>query len=216
MGQLAEPKKYHPDFKPDRPSVYWPDKDPESKGAEEASERIQALAQPRERKDKDIRNAEWPVSESAKSAVASGRIAQLAQHKAFSPHYNMPRVVRSAAAAVNPAAKEAKASNRVCELAKPRRTYEKDYEPKWGAVEEGALKADASQRVQQLSQPKPIPQEYQMVRNAIWQPSEGAMKATPTQRTLQLSKAKKRNALCPKPTCAAAVPQSYYMMARPM
>ena len=38
-----------------RPSVYWPDKDPDKTTGEGASERIAELAKPKERKDKDIR-----------------------------------------------------------------------------------------------------------------------------------------------------------------
>ncbi|XP_076461201.1 sperm microtubule associated protein 2-like isoform X2 [Babylonia areolata] len=148
--QLAEHRKYHSEFQGERPvqSVV-------SAAARltKASDHVTNLALPKSRPDGPFRDPQWPVSDQAKSAVASARCMELARAKPLAEGFQHAKEIEWP---VSKAAKRAQASGRLLELARPITRASMDhlqFNPNAFAVKESALKGGIPRRIEELAQP---------------------------------------------------------------
>ncbi|KAL8579019.1 hypothetical protein ACOMHN_035958 [Nucella lapillus] len=147
---LAEHRKYHPEFQGERPiqSVV-------SAAARVAkpSEYVSSLATPKARLDGPFREPLWPVTDQAKSAVATARCMELARAKPLTEGFQHAREIEWP---VTKAAKHAQASGRLNELARPISRASMDhlqFNPNAFTVKESALKGGIPRRIEELAQP---------------------------------------------------------------
>ena len=135
----------------------------------------------------------WPVSNAAKSAVASTKIESLAQPKPLHRDY---RVEKSVYSVVSEAAKRCQPSERTDFLARAKTYNELPIKPNsrwdWGEwdsdIPEAAKRAEASERLSTLSRPKSLHSRYQECRPASWTVPEHAKKTLPSLRIQKLAR----------------------------
>nr|KAG5709378.1 hypothetical protein BaRGS_029227 [Batillaria attramentaria] len=147
---LAEHRPYHPDFKPERPiqSIVT-----EPARNARCTDHVSSLANPKKRVPGPFRHPQWPVTEQAKTAVASSRCMELARSKPLAEGFQLAREVEWP---VTKAAKRAQASGRVIELATPITRASMDhvqFNPEAFIVKESALKGVIPGRIQDLAEP---------------------------------------------------------------
>lgn len=148
--RLAEPKKSHQDYLPERP-VMWP----VSEAAKRAvtSSRVEQLACPKKRSDGPFREPMWRVSSGSRRAVATPRILELSRHKQTVEGYKSCREVewvipRSALRTI--------ASERTQALSKPLARESMDhlqFNPDAFTVSKAAKKAKPTGRINELAEP---------------------------------------------------------------
>ena len=148
--QLAQPKKTHSLYQPER-CVAWP----VSAGARRAvaSARVEHLARPKSRNDGLLRDPMWRVSSASRRVVASARVHELARPKQLAEGY---QPCRDTEWAVPRGALRGAPSERVQVLSKPiiRETMDHvQFNPDAFTVSEAAKKAAISQRIVELAQP---------------------------------------------------------------
>ncbi|XP_055956007.1 testicular haploid expressed gene protein-like [Patella vulgata] len=117
------------------------------------SERVEALAHPKDRPVGPYRESQWIVSESAKNAAASTRSMELARPKGLVEGY-LPH--KETLWPVTRAARRATATNRLNELSQPTVRNSMDhlqFNPEAFIVKPTALKGTCPRRVDELSQP---------------------------------------------------------------
>ncbi|CAL1542254.1 unnamed protein product [Lymnaea stagnalis] len=194
---LAQPRSHHPQYRQNRRSVYWVDKEPPRGGPEghtviDASPRVHELAKHKtaDQWKPDRASASWPVSDSAKSSSASSRILQLSAHRNPHPEYSFDR---SPEWQVNRSTLSASSTPRVEKLATPKRRLEtySYHDPYWGyfsPISENALRASCSARVESLSHHKDYHKDFKDARSIQWHVSDEALAAIASLRLQQLSR----------------------------
>ncbi|XP_061171605.1 sperm microtubule associated protein 2-like isoform X1 [Saccostrea echinata] len=118
-----------------------------------ASERLQALATPKNRSEGPFRPPQWPVLPAAKNASAKARSVELARPRGTTDGYMLPK---DEIWPISRAAKRATASGRVNELSKPVVRASMDhvqFNPEAFIVKETALKGVIPKRVFDLANP---------------------------------------------------------------
>ncbi|XP_066911187.1 sperm microtubule associated protein 2-like isoform X1 [Clytia hemisphaerica] len=207
IDTLSKSKPIPAGFIDDKRSVYcdnrklkdWTSGDLNTKFA--LSERLEQLVQPKPRHKEwmgDRPTPIWLVSQGAKSANASGRVQSLAEPKRHHRDFEPSKPVYSI---VSNAAKSASANERIETLAKAKSYQELPIKPdscwdysEWNSdVSKAALKHNATDRTQQLSNPKSLHRTYKESRPVIWQVPHAARKALPSIRVQQLSRPKSRS-----------------------
>lgn len=127
----------------------------------------------------------WNVSNAARRAQRKKHLTRLAQPRKMHPEFRPPK---SAIPIITRAAMEATASGRIEQLARvtPRPATA---EAEW-SVKPSALNCQPSERVLELSRPRPLTSGYQPCKTAgeIWKVSSNARKATLSERVQELSK----------------------------
>lgn len=127
----------------------------------------------------------WKVSDAARRAQRKEHLTRLAKPRKMHPEY-LP--AKLAIPIITRAAREATPSERIEELARftPRPPTT---ETEW-RVKPSALNCQPSDRVLELSRPRPLPNGYLPCKTAgeIWKVSPNARKATPSERVEELSK----------------------------
>ena len=126
----------------------------------------------------------WEVSENAKNAREKPENSRLAEPKKTHPSFVPARDVQWP---VTPAAFHGQASSRTEMLARPKdRADGLIRHPVW-AVRRPALKAVASTRLQELSKPRQLPDEYRPLRDVEWKVPRSAVKVHASERIKSLS-----------------------------
>ncbi|XP_042198804.1 neurofilament medium polypeptide [Callorhinchus milii] len=185
---LSEPKAYHKDYEPNRPSPIWPV--PESAMKVVTTQKTRELAQPR------VVNKDWKQDRSPYSEASVGpnvppsfRLQKLAEPKTYSSTSERPAYMfdNQYVTQVSPAAKYVTATPRLVELSKPKGTH-KDFvqnKPMEQPVSPYALTYEAGERTKALA----VPRKYVALakENDIFQISEAAKHAVASQRTLELA-----------------------------
>nr|XP_022341435.1 testicular haploid expressed gene protein-like isoform X3 [Crassostrea virginica] len=118
-----------------------------------ASERLQALAAPKNRSEGPFREPTWPVTHSAMNATCKARSQELSRAKGTTDGYMLPK---DEMWPISRAAKRATASGRVSELSKPVVRASMDhvqFNPDAFLVKETALKGVIPKRVFDLANP---------------------------------------------------------------
>ncbi|KAL8560381.1 hypothetical protein ACOMHN_006112 [Nucella lapillus] len=148
---LALHKEYHPDFKEERPIES--NVTPAAQNAV-ASDRVYGLAMPRQHDDGPFRDPVWPVSQKARTSVASPRCLELAHSKPLAEGFQLARGIEWP---VSRAAIHAHATPRVEELSRPitRDTMDNvQFNTTAFTVKRSALKGVIPQRIlEELSRP---------------------------------------------------------------
>lgn len=148
--QLARHKTPHPEFLPEKP-VQTPV--PPAALKTVPSERLIALANPKERPEGPFRSPTWEVPDNVKNASASTRCTELARPKGIVDGYQLPKDVEWP---VPRAAKRAVITSRMEELAKPVIRASMDhvqFNPDAFMVKPFALKGSFPSRIDRLSKP---------------------------------------------------------------
>lgn len=202
IDHLARPKRLPAEYNDDRRSVYWVEQQPLRVGPDGhtvvvATPRVSELSRSRTvvgawRPHRP--SPMWMVSPGAMSAEASGRLAQLAQHRSAMTSYSYDRnpqwdVARPATTTT--------ASQRLEQLATPKAREERhsNFDPYWGyniGVSKNAMFAKLSERVDILSEPKGYNKEFRDERPIKSIVSQEAMEAIASLRLQQLARPRSR------------------------
>ncbi|ESO96959.1 hypothetical protein LOTGIDRAFT_214487 [Lottia gigantea] len=149
-NQLATHKNPHPEFEPSK-EIQTIVSTAAMKAS--ASERIEGLANPKNRPVGPFREPEWLVSDSAKNAAASTRSVELARAKPLAEGYQPHKEIEWP---ISKGAKRAQATPRVNELSQPVVRASMDhlqFNPDAFVVKASALKGICPKRVDELAQP---------------------------------------------------------------
>ncbi|XP_059141773.1 testicular haploid expressed gene protein-like [Physella acuta] len=193
---LAQPRGYHPEYRENRRSVYWLDREPPQPGPDgrtvvTATPRVVELSRHKtaDHWRPDRPSAIWPVSDSAKSSSASPRVVQLSAHRNPPASYLFDR---DPGWEVKRSALSASSTSRVDVLATPKRKRGDDgIDPFWGysqPVSKNALSASCSSRLEALAAHKGYPKEFKDARSIQWPVSHDALEAIASLRLQQLAR----------------------------
>lgn len=200
LGVLSRPKRLPPEYKDDRRSVYWVEREPLRAGPDGhtviiATPRVTELARHRTvvgswRPDRPT--PVWPVSRTAMSAHPSGRLAELSKHKNPHTSYSFDRAPEWL---VNHDLSNASA--RIDALAVPKRREEAhtNFDPFWGyryPVSDPAMQARCSERLDSLAAHKGYHKEFKDERPIRWDVSKEALESIASLRLQQLSRPRSR------------------------
>jgi len=202
IESLARPKRLHQNYKDDRRSVYWVEREPLRCGPDGhtvsiATPRVEQLS-----RHKNVVPAwtphrptpVWQVSRPAMSANPSQRIAQLSQHREPLSSYLFDRDPRWD---ITEGASQANFSQRVEQLAQPKNREERfsNFDPYWGyniGVSEAAKQGKATERLESLAHHKGYHKEFKDERPVQWQVSQEAIEAIASLRLQQLARPRSR------------------------
>jgi len=199
LEYLSRPKPFHPNYRDDRRSVYWVEREPLRGGPDGytqsvASARVSDLARHKVASSwmPHRPSPQWQVSRTAQSANPSTRVVQLSQHKTAVPKYLFDRdpqwdVIKSGSAV----------SERVEQLAVPKKREEQfsNFDPYWGfniGVSETAKSAKASARLEALAEHKNYHKDFKNARTIQWDVSKEAIEAIASLRLQQLARPRSR------------------------
>ncbi|XP_012937055.1 testicular haploid expressed gene protein isoform X3 [Aplysia californica] len=202
IDTLARPKRLPAEYRDDRRSVYWVEREPLRCGPDghtvvAATPRVIELS-----RHKTVVGAWrphrptpiWPVASGAMSAQPSSRITQLSQHR--NPH-NSYLFDRDPMWDVTDEAAQARASERLEQLATPKTREERfsNFDPFWGytyPVSENAQRSRCTERLESLAQHKGYHKEFKDERPIQWEVSQEAIEAIASLRLQQLARPRSR------------------------
>lgn len=205
LAVLSQPKLLSPYCLPDRRSVYWVDRVPLQPGPNGTTEICVTARQDQLSKHKTLQPSWWdihrerpvyPVSDGAKTAEVSARVAALAESKQLNADYEFSRPVQSQ---VSRAARSTEPSSRVQTLSqqKPHLIWpsydtvqDKPFNEPITTVSAPARQTRPTGRLEQLAEHRRPVAMYKFERPVRWDVSDNAKNATATNRLQQLARPK--------------------------
>ncbi|XP_011409976.1 PREDICTED: testicular haploid expressed gene protein-like [Amphimedon queenslandica] len=127
----------------------------------------------------------WRPSKAALSAKLRPRTALLAQPKELHKNYLPPRQVQTR---VSSAIKRSECNEYIHRLAQPKERPDGPFRDAEWPVSKGALQAEPTQRLNELSRPKRLAEGHEASRDGYWRVTNGAKSAVASSRISELAK----------------------------